>query len=103
MSPYALHPDASTDLAEIRNYIAAESPDAADGVIDDLCACIRTLAASPQQGRVRPELASGPIRFIPVRDYLIAYAPEKRPLLVIAVIHGYGNPRLLRILLRDRA
>ena len=37
-----------------------------------------------------------------VRDYLIAYAPEKKPLWVIAVFHGRRNPRVIAAILRSR-
>ncbi|HEY1945513.1 MAG TPA: type II toxin-antitoxin system RelE/ParE family toxin [Bryobacteraceae bacterium] len=30
MSPYALHPEAFEDLAELQAYIAEDNPDAAD-------------------------------------------------------------------------
>jgi len=42
------------------------------------------------------------LRFILVRDYLIAYAPDEKPLWVIAVIHGRRNPRVMAAILRSR-
>ncbi len=47
----------------------------------------------PGVGHTRPDLTSRPMRFILVHDSLIAYAPETKPLWVIAVIHGRRNPR----------
>jgi len=37
-----------------------------------------------------------------VRDYLIAYAPDECPLLVIAVLHGRRNPRVMAAILSAR-
>jgi hypothetical protein len=37
-----------------------------------------------------------------VREYLIAYAPDEKPLWVIAVLHGHRNPRLMAAILRER-
>jgi hypothetical protein len=42
------------------------------------------------------------LRFICVRDYLIAYAPDVKPLWVIAVIHGHRDPRVMAAILRGR-
>jgi plasmid stabilization system protein ParE len=36
MSGHALHPEAYTDLDDIRGYIAEDSPDAADRVIAEI-------------------------------------------------------------------
>ncbi len=47
-------------------------------------------------------LTGRPLRFISVREYLIAYAPEERPLWVVAVMHGRRNPRVMAAILRGR-
>jgi len=41
----------------------------------------------PHQGYRRPNLTSRPLRFALVYEYVIAYAPEKTPLYVLAVFH----------------
>ncbi len=102
MSGYALHPEAFNDLDEIRSYIAEDSPDAADRVIEELFDALRALALSPRQGFSRPDLCSRPLRFILVREYLIAYAPDEEPLWVVAVTHGRRNPRVIAAILRGR-
>lgn len=50
----------------------------------------------------RSDLASRPLRFQTIRDHLIAYAPDEKPLIVIAVIHGRRNPRIMVAMLRGR-
>jgi plasmid stabilization system protein ParE len=42
------------------------------------------------------------LRFLTVRDYVIAYAAEEKPLAVIAVLHGRRNPRVIAAILRAR-
>ena len=102
MSGYALHPEAFTDLDDIRGYIAKDSPDAADRVITEIFDTIRALVAFPNQGFRRPNLTSRPLRFGLVREYAIAYAPEKTPLWVVAVFHGRRSPRVMAAILRER-
>ena len=102
MSGYALHPEAYVDLDEIRAYIAENSPDAADRIVIEIFDSIRSLVHFPSQGYRRPNLTSRPLRFKLVRDYVIAYTPEKRPLWVIAVFHGRRSPRVMAAILRSR-
>jgi plasmid stabilization system protein ParE len=103
MSGYALHPDAFADLDEIWEYIAQDNVDAADRVLADVHSTLTLLAGSPQIGHRRPDLTTRPLRFHVARDeYLIAYAPDAKPLWVVAVLHGRRNPRLMAAILRDR-
>jgi plasmid stabilization system protein ParE len=99
---YAFHPEAVRDLEELWEYIAADSPDAADRVLSELFAALEMLGGSPNVGHRRPDLSSHALRFWPVRSYLIAYAPDVRPLWVVAVLHGRRSPRLLAALLQGR-
>ncbi|MCX6636848.1 MAG: type II toxin-antitoxin system RelE/ParE family toxin [Acidobacteria bacterium] len=102
MSAYALHPEAFIDLDDIREHIAEDNPDAADRVITEIFDGIRALVAFPCQGYRRPNLTSRPLRFKLVREYVIAYAPEKKPLWVVAVFHGRRSPRVMAAILRGR-
>ncbi len=72
MTGYDFHPEARSDLAEIWEYIRADNLDAADRVIEEILAAIRALAPFPNLGHKRPDLTSRPLRFISVREYLIA-------------------------------
>ena len=102
MTGYALHPEAFIDLDDIREHIAEDNPDAADRVIMEIFDGIRGLVAFPYQGYRRPNLTSRPLRFKLVREYVIAYAPEKKPLWVVAVFHGRRSPRVMAAILRGR-
>ena len=99
---FDLHPLAARDITEIWTYIADDSPQAARRVREELLNAIRALVHFPNTGHKRRDLTSRPLRFIVVREYLIAYAPEEKPLWVIAVMHGRRNPRVMAAILRDR-
>src|SRR5215813_10996653 len=96
------HPEARADLDEIWEYISTDSIDAADRVIAEILDAIRGLVPFPHQGHRRPDLTTQPLRFKRVRDYLVAYAPDERPLWVIAIMHGRRSPRVMAAILRAR-
>ena len=102
MTGYAFHPEARFDLDEIREFIAADNISAADRVVDEVLCAIRALVSFPSQGHWRPDLTSRPLRFILVREYLIAYAPDEKPLWVVAICHGRRSPRVMAAILRSR-
>ena len=102
MSGFVLHPQAYADLDEIWEYIAADSLDAADRVREEIYETIQSLVPFPYIGHSRPDLTSKPLRFQTVRDYVIAYAPDEKPLAVIAVLHGRRSPRVMAAILRSR-
>jgi toxin ParE1/3/4 len=99
---FALHPLAAQDITDIWEFIAEHNPLAARRVREDILDAIRALVPLPHQGQQRPDLTSRPLRFKTVRDYLIAYAPDERPLLVIAILHGRRSPRVMAAILRAR-
>lgn len=103
MSGFVLHPGAVADLEEIWEFIAADSVDGADRVFQEIQEAIRGLVAFPHQGHTRPDLCSRALRFRSVRSFLVAYAPDDEPLVVIAVLHGRRNPRVIGALLRERS
>lgn len=70
--------------------------------MSEIFEAIRGLVPFPYQGHRRPDLSSRALRFILVREYLIAYAPDEKPLWVVAVIHGRRNPRVMAAILRSR-
>ena len=99
---FELHPGAATDIAELLEFIARDNVSAARRVRAEILEAIRSLVRFPHQGHTRPDLTSSPLRFQTIRDYLIAYAPDEKPLLVIAVLHGGRNPRVIAAVLRGR-
>ena len=101
-SGFALHPAAAQDITEIWEFIAADSPVAAGNFREEILEAVRSLVKFPHSGHTRPDLTSRPLRFQVVRDYLIAYAPNEKPLAVLAVIHGRRSPRIMAATLRSR-
>jgi plasmid stabilization system protein ParE len=99
---FDLHPLAAQDITDIWTYIADDSAQAARRVREEILAALRALAPFPNMGHRRRDLTSRPLRFIVVREYLIAYAPDEKPLWVVAVIHGRRNPRVMAAILRGR-
>ena len=99
---FELHPGAAQDITDIWEYIAADNPPAAQRVLEDILHAIRQIVTFPHMGHKRPDLTSRPLRFWVARKYLIAYAPDEKPLLVIAVLHGNRNPRVIAAILQSR-
>ena len=97
-SGYALHPEAFADLDDIRDYIAQQNPDAADRVMAEIFDTMRAVSPSGPP-TPRPQR---PLRFTLVREYPIAYAPEEKPLWVVAVMHVRRGPRIMAAILRGR-
>ena len=102
MSGYRFDPEAEADLDAIWEFIAEDSLEAADRMIDAIEATIEALVPFPHQGHRRPDLTERPLRFTTTGNYLIAYAPDKRPIWVVAVMHGRRSPRVMAAILRGR-
>lgn len=83
------------DIASIWSYIAADSPDAADRVRDDIEAAMRALAEMPGMGHVRADVMIPSYRFWRVHSYIIAYRVKGATLFVSRVVHGAQDFRRL--------
>jgi antitoxin ParD1/3/4/toxin ParE1/3/4 len=99
---FVLHPGAAVDITDIWEFTAKANPLAARRVREDILDAIRKLVPFPHQGHQRTDLTSRPLRFQTVRNYLIVYAPDEKPLLVLAVLHGRRSPRVMAAILRGR-
>ena len=99
---FELHPGAAVDITDIWEFIAKNNHLAARRVREDILDAIRKLVRFPNQGHRRTDLTSRPLRFHTVRDYLIAYAPDEKPLVVPAVLHGRRSLRVMAAILRER-
>jgi plasmid stabilization system protein ParE len=95
-------PGAAQDIIDIWEFILEDNPLAARLVREDILDAIRKLVPFPQQGRKRSDLTVKPLRFQTVRNYTIAYAPDEKPLVVLAVLHGRRSPRVIAAILRGR-
>lgn len=89
MSGYVLTEAAEQDVLEIGRYIAADHPELAGRVIDDIEAAMRRLGEHPMLGHRRPDLTANPAyRFWPVRSYLVVYRPEPTPIRIARVVRA---------------
>ena len=80
-------PLASADIAEVWDYIAADSLEHADAWLDRLDAALQLLSTQPMMGRVRDELSPG-LRSMPFGRYLIFYAPFNDGIDVVRLLHS---------------
>jgi plasmid stabilization system protein ParE len=99
MTAFRLSPEAAQDLIEIYEYIAQDNVGAAERVRIELLEALRGLAAMPGKGHRREDLTSHQVLFWPVRSYQVIYRTERRPLEVVAVLHGKRN---IRRILKER-
>jgi antitoxin ParD1/3/4/toxin ParE1/3/4 len=91
MTRFVLTPRAEQDLNEIWSYIAQDSIEQADKVLDRFDKVLRQLARHPAMGRVREEWADRRHRFWPVYSYIILYRPDTKPLEVLRIVSGYRD------------
>ena len=88
MPIYELSPEALDDLQLIHDFIAVDSAEAAERVIDQFFEAFEQLAAWPKTGHVRTDLTSKSVRFWPVGSYLVVYRDHSDSIQIVAVLHG---------------
>lgn len=91
MPRFVLSREATADLREVHDYIAADDPAAARRVLDDLRTAMHRLAEHPGLGHLREDLADEALRVWTVHSYLVIYRPDARPLQVVRVLSGYRD------------
>jgi plasmid stabilization system protein ParE len=99
MSRYILAPLAQEDLTSIRDYyLEAAGQRIARRILIEFVEAFRTLARNPGLGHKRPDLAGDrPVLFWAVRDYLVLYRAEEKPLEIIMIVRGTRDiPTLIR-------
>ncbi|MEK7586599.1 MAG: type II toxin-antitoxin system RelE/ParE family toxin [Patescibacteria group bacterium] len=95
MNAFFVTQSAQADLESIRKFIADDDPDSALLVIKELRQAFERLSTLPNIGHLRNDLAPGPLRFWPVRSYLIIYRPELNPIHIIRILHGARDVRAI--------
>jgi toxin ParE1/3/4 len=88
MSQFKLTPAAESDLIEIIEYIASESPIVAVRIRNELHNALARLADFPGVGHFRLDLLNRQYKFWSVYSYVIVYRWKVKPIQVIAVLHG---------------
>lgn len=84
---------ARNDLRDIHDFIARDSPRAAEALVERVLTAMERLAVFPESGRVVPEFPALGYREIIVSSYRVLYRLESNTVWIVAVVHGR---RLLR-------
>jgi addiction module RelE/StbE family toxin len=79
---------ARDDLAQIRAFIAADSPRYARQFVERIIGAVRTLHEFPLLGRTVPEADREDVRELIFQNYRIIYHVETNRVSVLGVIHG---------------
>ena len=97
MSEFLIAPAASVELVEIWDYygIELQNPNAADRIIEEIFEAFDKLVRTPGLGHFRSDLASESLRAWRVRNYLIVYRSERRPIEIVRVLHAARDVRAI--------
>jgi toxin ParE1/3/4 len=87
MTRVVLTDSARQDQLEIWLYIAADNPDAADRLLDEMDETLRLLSSAPGLGRARDDIVPG-LRYFPIGNYLILYEALPDGITVVRLVHG---------------
>ena len=88
MKTFRLSAQAGREVEDIWEYIARDDVAAAGRVRIEFHEAFHELAQLPGMGHTRDDLTSQPVRFWPVRSYLVVYKPDTHPLEIVRVVHG---------------
>lgn len=80
-------PRSKRDVFDIWDYIASDSPRAAEKQLRRIDNVIATLAERPEAGRINSDLGAE-IRSFPVDRYLVFYRPTQTTLTVLRILHA---------------
>jgi len=84
---------AVSDLENIQDYIARDSAEYADALVERLIVSVSVdrLASFPESGRLIPEATDPRIRELLVESYWVIYRLKKGSVQILAVVHGARN------------
>jgi plasmid stabilization system protein ParE len=93
MEGYAFHPEADLDLNAIWEFIVKGSLDSTNRGINAIETTIAALVPFPHPGHRHPDLTSRLLRFTNAGSYMIAYASDEKPLLIVAIMNCGDHAR----------
>jgi toxin ParE1/3/4 len=99
MTDARLAPSARRDLLEASRWIAKDNPAAAAALREGVAKVAQTIGEHPHVGNLRPAVANAPYRFLGLTGfpYLVVYNPDRRPPLIVRVLHTARDlPEVLR-------
>jgi toxin ParE1/3/4 len=79
---------AIADLENIQDYLAKDSVEYADAVVERLILSVERLESFPESGRLVPEASDLKVRELIVSGYRIIYRLRPSRAQILAVIHG---------------
>ena len=82
---------AVSDLENIHDYIARDSAEYADAVVEHLVLSVDRLASFPESGRLVPEASDPKIRELLSQNYRVIYRLRKGVAQILAIVHGARN------------
>jgi addiction module RelE/StbE family toxin len=82
---------AIADLENIQDYIAKDSAEYADALIERLILSVDRLESFPESGRRVPESTDPKVRELLVESYLIIFRLKKGSVQILAIAHGARN------------
>lgn len=82
---------AVADLENVQDYVARDSPEYADALIERLIMSADQLIAFPESGRLVPEATDPKVRELLVEGYRMIYRFKKGAVQILAVVHGARN------------
>ena len=88
MSRYSISRQARRELKEIWQYIADDSPAAADRLLETFEEKLRFLESQPFAGERRPDLGDPEYRVFSAGSYVIFYRLHGRKVMISHVRHG---------------
>jgi toxin ParE1/3/4 len=80
------------DLREIHDFIARDSPRAAEALVERILAASERLTAFPLSGRVVPEFPGSGYRELLVGNHRVQYRVEDVTVWIVTVVHGKRLP-----------
>ena len=83
---------AVSDLAEIRDFISENDPEAARAVVDRVFRSVDRLEAFPKSGRVGQVLGTREL-VVPGLPYIVVYTCDDTDVSIIGVFHGARDRR----------
>jgi len=86
---------AGRDLVDIWIYVAADSPAAADRLLETIDQSCQRLSQFPEMGRRRLELGPS-VRSLPAGNYVVFFRPAPAGIEVLRVLHGARDIQDLR-------
>jgi addiction module RelE/StbE family toxin len=85
---------ARDDLREIYDFIARDSPRAAEALVERVLHSTERLVSFPETGRAVPEFPDLGYRELLVGSYRVWYRIEKETVWIVTVVHGRRLPKL---------